>query len=98
MVGEYRPQAHRTGMKYSFMTQATQTSMTMHNSDLLSNNDVAKDREEGENSREGRLSVNDEEWDMIHLQSVGKVSNTATALVCMRNDDYLMTPVNEFCR
>jgi hypothetical protein len=98
MIREDSPQSHSTGMEDSFSTKATQTCMTVNNVNVLSNNDIPEYREEREDGREGRFTVDDEEWDVVDLESIGKVTDSSPSLVCMRNDDYFVSPIDEFLR
>ena len=49
------------------MAETAQACMPMYNLYLLSNDDVSKDWEEREDSREGGCAIDDEEWDMVNL-------------------------------
>jgi len=71
--------------------------MAVHDLDLLSDNNIAEYREERENSRHCRLAIDDEKGDVVHLESIGKVSDATTAFVGVRYDDYLVASVNELC-
>lgn len=96
MVREDSPQSHSTGMEDSFSTKATQTCMTVNNINILSNNNVPEYGEEREDGREGRLTVDDEEWDVVDLETVREVTNSGASFVCMRNDNHFVTAVYEF--
>ena len=78
------------------MTKTAQARMTMHNFNLLSDDDVPEDREEGKHGGEGGFSVYYEKWDMIHFQTIGEISDPCTSLVCMRDDDDFVTAIDEF--
>jgi len=69
--------------------------VTVHNFDLLSDHNVAEYWKEGENGRHCGLAIDDEERDMVHLESIREVSDATTAFVGMRYDDYLMASINE---
>jgi len=69
--------------------------VTVHNFDLLSDHNVTEYWKEGENGRHCGLAIDDEEWDMVHLESIGEVSDATTTFVGMRYDDYLMASINE---
>lgn len=69
--------------------------MAMYNLNLLSDHDVSKDREKGEDRGECRFPIDHEEGNMIHLESIGEVSNTTTTFICVGDDDYFVTAVDE---
>lgn len=46
MISKDRPQPHSPSMQDGFMTKTAQARMTMHNLNLLPNDNVPKDREE----------------------------------------------------
>lgn len=72
--------------------------MAMHDIDPFPQHNVSKNREEGEHSREGGASVDDEEWDVVDFESVGEISNTGAPFVGVRDDDYFVAPVDQFRR
>ena len=65
MIREHRPQPHSPSMQDGFMTQTAQARMTMHDLNLLSDDNVPEDREEGKYGWEGGFSVNYEKRNMI---------------------------------
>lgn len=81
VICEDGTQTHGPTMENGLMTQSTQARMAVDNLDLLSDKDVAQDREGREDSREGRGSEDDEERDMIDSNSIGQVAHAAAALV-----------------
>lgn len=52
VISEDRVETHGPGVKKSFVTEVAQRSMTMDNLDLFSDENLAQDREGGEDSRE----------------------------------------------
>lgn len=78
------------------MAEATETGVAMHNLNLLTDDNIAEDRKEGKDSREGGLAVDDEERDMVDLESVGQVADSRPAFVCMGDDYHLVSAINEF--
>jgi len=82
-------------MQYCFMAEAAEASVTMHDLDLLSNNDVAEDWKEGEDGREGRFAVNDEKRDVVNLESIREVSDTSSPFVCVCDDNNLVPTVDQ---
>ena len=79
------------------MTEATQAGVAMNDFNLFSDDDVAENWEEGEDGWHSGLAVNDKERNVINLEAIGEVSNSSPAFVGMRDDDYLMTSVNQLC-
>jgi hypothetical protein len=78
------------------MAETAQACMSMHDFNLLSNDNVSEDGEEGEDSWEGGGAVDDEEGDVVDLEAIREVSHSRSPLVCMRDDDDLVAPVDEF--
>jgi hypothetical protein len=70
--------------------------MAMHNVDLLADHDVPKYGEEGENSREGGLAVDDEERDVVDLEAIGEVADARPAGVCVGYYHDFVAAVDEF--
>lgn len=96
MVGEDSSKAHGSRVEDSLTTEATETGMAVDNLNLLSNHDIAENREEGKDGREGRFSVDHEEGDVVDLEAIGEVPNTRAALVCVCDDDHFMSSVDQF--
>lgn len=71
--------------------------MSVHNFNLFSDDDVSKHWEEGKDGRHGRLSVDDEKWDMVDLEAIGEVMDSCPSGVCMGDYDDLMSSVNQLC-
>lgn len=78
------------------MTEIAQTCMPMNNLDLFSNDDVSEYWEEREDRWHCRLSIDDEERDMVDFESIGEVAYSSTTRVCMSDDDDFVTTVDEF--
>lgn len=78
------------------MAETTETGMSMNNLDLLANDDVSKDGEEGKDGGESGLAVDDKERDMVDLQTVGEVADSSAAFVCVGDDDHLVSTIDEF--
>jgi hypothetical protein len=72
--------------------------MPMYDFNLLSNDDVAKDWEEGEDSRKGGCAVDYEEWNMIDLEAISKISDSSSSFVCVGYNNDLVSPVDELAR
>jgi len=82
-------------MENSFMTETTETGMTMDNLYLLTNYDVSKDRKEGKYGWEGGFSVDYKEWYMVDFKTVGEISNSSTTLVCMSDYDDFVSSIDK---
>lgn len=95
MVCEHCAQPHGPRMEDSLLAETAQTRMAVDNLDLLADDDVAEYREEGEDSRHRRFAVNDEERDVVDLQSIGEVAHPGSSLVRMGDDDDFMAAVDE---
>jgi hypothetical protein len=98
VVREDGPQTHGTRMKNSFSAKAAETGMAMDNVNLLADDDIAEYGEEGEHGRKRRFAVNDEEGNVIDLQSIGEVTDPSASFVCVGNYDDFVSPINEFLR
>lgn len=85
-------------MEDSFVTETTETGMTMNDLYLLTDYDIAKDRKEGKYGWEGGLSVDDKEWYMVDFKTVGEISDSGTALVCMSDYDDLVSSIDKLLR
>lgn len=85
-------------MQDSFVAEATHAGVAMDNFNLLTYDDIAKNGEEGEDRWEGRFTVNDEEGDMIDLETVCEVAHSSPAFVGVSYDNYFVTAVDEFLR
>lgn len=70
--------------------------MAVHNIDALAQDDVAKNREEGEDGGEAGGPVNDEKRDMVDLESIGEIAHASTAVIRVSDDDDFVSPVPEF--
>lgn len=98
VISEDSAQTHGTGMQDGLMAQAAQTGMAMNDLDLLTDDNVAKDGEEGEDGGEGSLAIDNKEGYVIDLEAVGQVADASATLVLMGDDDDLVTTVNELLR
>ena len=77
------------------MAEAAQARMAVYNLDLFPDHDISKNRKEGEDSRHGGFAVNDEEWDVIDLEAIGKVSHPSATFVRMGDDYHLVATVDK---
>lgn len=87
MISEDSSQAHGTSMKDGLVAEAAKTRMAVDNLDLLSDDDVPKNREEGEYGWHRGLAIDDQEWHMIDFEAIGQVVNSCAALIGV-SDDY----------
>lgn len=69
--------------------------MAVYDFNLLSDADVAKDGEEGENRGERCLSVDDKKGDIVHLKAVGEVSHACAVVICVSDDNDFVATVDE---
>jgi hypothetical protein len=83
-------------MKNGLVTEAAEAAMTMNDLNLFADDDIPEYGKEGEDGGHGRITVDDEEWDMIDLKSIGKISYSLAALVRMSDDYDLVTAIYEF--
>ncbi|KAK5001218.1 hypothetical protein LTR28_012879, partial [Elasticomyces elasticus] len=70
--------------------------MAVNNLDALTNENVAEDRKEREDGREGCLAIDDHERHVVDFQAVGEVANARSAGVGMGDDDDLVATIDEF--
>ena len=97
MIGKDSSQTHGPCMQNCFMAQATQTSMAMHNFDLLPDDNISENGKERKDSRHSRLSIYYKEWDMIDLEAIGEISDACPALIRMSDNNDFVTTVYELC-
>ena len=90
------PQSHCTGMQDSFVAQTAETSMAVHNLDPFAYDNVAEYWEEGEDGGEGSLAVDDEEGYVVDLQTVGEISHSCSAGICVCDDYHFVASIDEF--
>lgn len=98
MVGKDGADAHGASMQCCFPAQAAEGGMPMYNIDLLSDDNVAEDRKEGEDGRQGGGTVDDPEGHVVDLEAVGQVANALAVVVGVSYDDYFVASVNETLR
>lgn len=76
------------------MTKVAEACMPMDDLDLLANDDVSEDGKEGEDCRKSRFPVDDKEGNVVDFETICKISNSGTALICMRDDDDFVSAIN----
>ena len=69
--------------------------MTVHDFNSLTDHNVAKDWKEREDGRHGRLSIYDEEGNMVYLEAVGEISDSTTTFVGVSDYHHLMTSIDK---
>ena len=65
MIRKHRSQPHSSSMQNGFMTKTAQARMTMHDFNLLPDDNVPEDREERKHGGESGFSVYYEKWNMV---------------------------------
>jgi hypothetical protein len=96
VVGKDCAQSHRSRMENGFSTEATETSMAVHNLNLFANHDIAEYGKERKDSREGSFAVDDEEGDVVDFQAIGEVADSCSTFVRMRDYDDFVSAVDQF--
>ena len=79
------------------MAETTETGMTVNDLDLFANDNVAKDREDGEHGRHRSFSIDDQERHMVDLEAIREIVNTGPAFVCIGYHDDFVSSIYEFC-
>lgn len=82
-------------MQDAFMTQVAETAMAVYNFNLFANDNVSKDGEEGEDSREGRLAVDDPKRHMVDFQAIRQVPNACPTGIRMGYDYDFVAAVDQ---
>ena len=77
------------------MAEAAQTGVTVDNLNLLPDDDVPYDREEGEDCRHRSLTVDDQEGHMINLEAIGEIVHSCPAFIGMGDDNDFVASINE---
>ena len=70
----------------------------MYNLNLFSNDNVAEDGKEREDSWQRRFSIYNKKRNVVDFETICEISDTGSTLICMGNDDYFMTSINKFGR
>jgi hypothetical protein len=95
MVRKNRSQSHGSSMQDGLMTEAAEAGMAMHNLNFFSYYYISEHRKEREDSRHRRLAVDDQKWNVVDLEAIGKVVHSGAALICMSNNNDLVAPINK---
>ena len=72
--------------------------MSMYNLNLFSNNNVAEDGKEREDSWQRRFSIYNKKRNVVDFETICEISDTGSTLICVSNDDYFMASINKFGR
>jgi hypothetical protein len=96
VICEDSSQTHGPSMQYGLVTQATETSVPVYYLDSFTNSNVAEDGEEGEDGRECRLAIDNEERDVVDFKAVCEVPYTCPASIGVSDDNHLVAPINKF--
>jgi hypothetical protein len=78
------------------MAQTAQTSMAMNYLNALAYYNVPEDGEEGEDGRERRFAVDNEEGDVVDLEAVCQVADACSTSIGVGDDNDLVAAINEF--
>ena len=82
-------------MQDSLIAQIAQAPMSMHNLDLLPNDDVPKDWKERKDGGECGGTVDDEKWDMVDFETIGEIADTCPSFVGVCYDDHFVSSIDE---
>ena len=82
-------------MQYSFMAKTAQTCVTMDNLDLLSDNDVSKDREKREDCWQSTFAIYDQKRHMVDFKTIGEIAHACPSLVCMGDDYHFVSAIDQ---
>ncbi len=85
-------------MKNSLLTQSAHGGVTVYNLYPLSNDDVAEEREEGEDGRKGGGAVDDGKGNMEDFDAIGQVSDTLSILIGVGDNNDLVASVDQLRR
>jgi hypothetical protein len=96
MVCEHRIQPHGSRVKYRLIAEVAETGMAVHYLDLLADDDVPEDGEEGEHGGERSLAVDGPEGDVVDFEAIGEVADSLASLEGVGDDDDLVATVDEF--
>ena len=95
MIRKHRPKPHSPSMQNRLMAQTAQTSMPMHNPNLLPQHHIPENRKKGKNGRERGFAINDKERHVVDLEAVGQVADAGAAFVGVGDDDDFVAAVDE---
>lgn len=82
-------------MQNRLMTKVAQAGVSMNDLDALPYADVAEDREERKDGREGRLAVHNQKGDVVDLEAICEVADTLSIIVGMCDYNDLVAAVDE---
>ena len=66
----------------------------MYDLHVLSDDNISKDRKEGEHRRKGSFAIYYEKWNMVDFNAICQVSDTCPVGVSVCEDDDLMPTVD----
>lgn len=69
--------------------------MAMNDLNLFPENNIAEDWEERKDRWHCRFSIDDEEWNMVDLETVGQITDASTTFVGMCHNDDLVPTINQ---
>lgn len=70
--------------------------MAVYNVDPLANDNIPEHGKEGEDGREGRLAIDNKEWYIIDLKSIGEIAYTRSSSVGMSDHNDFVAAIDEF--
>jgi hypothetical protein len=79
MISEDGMQTHCPRMQYALVAKVAEGAVSMHDLDLLPDEDLSHHREGGEDRRKGGGAVYDPVWEVVDLDTVGEVADSGTA-------------------
>lgn len=96
VIRKDRSQAHGPRMEKCLMTQTAQTGVTVHDLDLLADDNITKDWKERKDGGKGGLAIDDKKGNVIYFETIGEVSHACSAFVGMCDYDHLVTAIDQF--
>jgi hypothetical protein len=91
-------QSHGARMNDCLVAKVAQTPVAVYNFNLFANDYVSKNWEKGKDGRKGGGEVDYKKWDVIDFESVCEIADASTSLVCVGDDDYFVTSIDELAR
>ena len=95
MIRKHRPQPHSPRMQNRLMAQTAQTSMPMHNLNLLPQHHIPENREKRKHRRKRSFSVNYKERDVVDFEAICEIADAGAAFVGVGDDDDFVAAVDE---
>ena len=96
VICEHSVQTHGAGMEDCLIAQVAQTGMAVHYLDLLADDDVPEDGEEGEDGGERGFAVDGPEGNVVDFEAIGEVADSFAAFEGVGDDNDFVATVDEF--